>query len=270
MRHMIALALGLVLLGSHSALGAATPEQKCEASKNKAAGAYASCLQATQAKAVLQGVAPDFTKCDERFAAAFAKAEEKAAKKGIACPSEDDAALLQSFVSAHSGEVSDALGGEPLPGCGNGAVDAAGEECDGPDLRGKDCTDFALVSGSLACDGSCQYDLGGCSACPGTEIGGFCWVLGGDNQSCDQACAGIGSIYDGEGTRGFAGSDGTNENCQAVLDTLGAPGSGPPTNPACADAFGCAVTISGTRARCLDPTTSTSAIGTVLRACACQ
>lgn len=272
MRRAIAVAFGcLGLLASQVALGAATPEQKCEAAKNKAAGAYASCLQAAQAKAVLKGEAPDFTKCDTRLAKAFTKAESKAAKKGAACPSAGDAALMQSFVNGHSVSVSEALGGGGLPGCGNGEVDVAGEECDLADLRGKECGDFSFLGGSLACDGSCQYDLGGCFHCPGEEVGGFCWILGELNQSCDAVCSAALLSYNDLGTRGFAGSDGTNENCESVLDDLGAPGSGPPAFFDCADGLGCAAATGGERARCLNVATNAAAtLGGVMRACACD
>lgn len=46
--------------------------------------------------------------------------------------------------------------------CGNGIIDL-GEECDGSDLGGMDCTDFGYENGTLGCYGNCTaFDLTGC------------------------------------------------------------------------------------------------------------
>jgi hypothetical protein len=81
--------------------------------------------------------------------------------------------------------------------CGDNMVDyAGGEMCDGTDLGfATDCTSFGYHSGSLSCDGSCQYDTSGCVAdcsysaqdCP---AGQGCYPLLG----C--ADAGTGTRYD--------------------------------------------------------------------------
>jgi len=67
--------------------------------------------------------------------------------------------------------------------CGNGVVDP-GEECDPPDMNGKDCTDFlAPAPAGLACfppgsPSECQFDTSGCALCgdnilnPGEECDG--------------------------------------------------------------------------------------------------
>jgi cysteine-rich repeat protein len=49
-----------------------------------------------------------------------------------------------------------------LPECGNGTAEC-GEQCDGDDLRGKDCTDLGYTEGTLGCGGNCRYDLSGCT-----------------------------------------------------------------------------------------------------------
>ena len=51
--------------------------------------------------------------------------------------------------------------------CGDSTADGA-EECDGTDLRNADCVSIAqgFVGGTLGCDGSCVYDVTGCTAAP--------------------------------------------------------------------------------------------------------
>lgn len=60
--------------------------------------------------------------------------------------------------------------------------------------------------------------------CPGTTVAGIegCWFLGELNQSCDDVCTSQGLSYS-EKTKTVAGSEGSNENCFDVLDTLAAP-----------------------------------------------
>ena len=55
--------------------------------------------------------------------------------------------------------------------------------------------------------------------CGGTEVGGGCWYLGADNQSCTSVCASHGG-YDAL-TESYAGSAGSDSHCSAVLDALG-------------------------------------------------
>src|SRR6185369_6901955 len=54
---------------------ALTPPSKCQSSKLKAAGKKAKCLLGAEAKGIKKSLPPDFTKCVEKFNAAFAKAE---------------------------------------------------------------------------------------------------------------------------------------------------------------------------------------------------
>lgn len=89
------------------------------------------------------------------------------------------------------------------PACGNGVVDA-GEECDGTDLAGLDCTALGggFAGGTLACADDCTLDASGCTtcgngaidageACDGASLGGLgCGDLGfsGGTLGCDGAC----------------------------------------------------------------------------------
>jgi len=52
-------------------------------------------------------------------------------------------------------------------------------------------------------------------------VGGFIWYYGASAESCTTVCASHGGYH--EATRTYAGSDGTDSNCWAVLSALGAP-----------------------------------------------
>ncbi len=53
----------------------------------------------------------------------------------------------------------------------------------------------------------------------GQQVGGHCWYLGTSGQSCDQTCAAAGQAYD-VATQTFAGSEGSDAACVAVLQAL--------------------------------------------------
>lgn len=89
--------------------------------------------------------------------------------------------------------------------CGNGSVDP-GEDCDGADLDGEDCTSInqGFDGGALACD-ACVFDTSGCfmmtcgndtvegnEICDGTDIGSDCVAEGfplGGELGCLQNCS---------------------------------------------------------------------------------
>jgi hypothetical protein len=109
-------------------------------------------------------------------------------------------------------------------------------------------------------------------AASGVEVGGSCWYYGANGGSCTDACTAVSLIYD-DATRTFAGSGGTEANCQAVLDALGAPGTTVGTgavNPSYN--FGCGYDVGWTlRLRYPNSPTDANAIDPGFRrACACQ
>jgi hypothetical protein len=108
--------------------------------------------------------------------------------------------------------------------------------------------------------------------CPGVEVGGACWFLAGNFEDCNTTCVGAGLSYD-EATRTYAGSDGTDEQCEEVLDALGTPADPFVGNAGfCVDgAMGCFHDSFETeRTRCDQlPTTAFAAVGDAQRACAC-
>jgi len=94
-----------------------------------------------------------------------------------------------------------------------------------------------------------------------------CWFAGGGGESCDQICAYKGLTYD-DRTAGFAGSEGTNENCLAVLDALQL-GEGDVYNQS-GGGFGC-INVP-TTGRFRDPTTTVAYLSNIKaeRSCACK
>ena len=84
------------------ASGASGDAAACVAAKLKAAGKKCACVHGVQAKATQKGTTPDFTACDAKLTAAYAKAEAKA---GGACPTAGDAEAICDDVQASFAEV---------------------------------------------------------------------------------------------------------------------------------------------------------------------
>ncbi len=113
---MITVALTTSFAGSALAI---TPEDKCEADKNKIAGKYAFCRQKAEAKAIKKGEAPDYSKCDTKLLDKWAKAEQKAIDKGTTCVDSVSDTAIQNLVTAHADGVANALAGGSLPAAGS-------------------------------------------------------------------------------------------------------------------------------------------------------
>ena len=261
-----------IVLTAGAALAAPSAADKCQASKNKVAGAYYACREKADATAISKGGSPDYSKCAAKFGYKWDGAETAGA--GM-CP---DNIVMTADVDAYiAGQATDAAaivaGTKSIPTCGDGSINAAGEHCDGIALDGYTCASFGF-HGTLTCTPGCDLDLSGCTTCPapGIEYGGACWVLGAVEADCDAACATLGLVYD-DATSIIAGSEGSDANCTALLDLAGATGVGL-DNPSavCTFALGCAVYSEfGYRARCASPPTdsSTYAVG-IQRVCACR
>jgi hypothetical protein len=232
--------LGVAVLlgaGSSRALDAAV---KCEADKNREAGKYAYCLQKARARLLTTGdtrvYAVKVERCNGTFRDKWQRLEDRTAGEGVPCPDGlGDPNLLTEFVMEQSDALGTVLGGAGVPHCGDGAVNVAGEHCDGADLDGYTCADFGLI-GSLSCTASCDLVGTGCFNCNGVGgvvVGGHCWFYGAAGQSCNTVCGTLGLSYD-EATRTFAGSDGSVDNCNAVLTALVIKGV-PADDDGCAD-----------------------------------
>lgn len=102
--------------------------------------------------------------------------------------------------------------------------------------------------------------------CTGAFLGGYCWFARGLTNSCDTACAAVSGTCNLAGTKDYAGSGGTNTNCDAVLSALGFGNAGV---SALVNADGCQY-ISSTRYRGSLATTCAASGASVNRACACD
>ncbi len=104
-------------------------------------------------------------------------------------------------------------------------------------------------------------------ACNGVKVGGACWYLGNGNQSCKQVCSNHGG-YDGA-TKDYAGSGGSNANCDRVLKALKV-GRGSMSNINW-KGFGCYFSnIDKANMRDKKNTDAGASATGVLRACACS
>ena len=84
------------------ASGASGDAAACVAAKLKAAGKKCACVHKIQAVATLKTAQPDFSSCDAKLEAAYAKAEAKA---DGACPTVTDADAICDQVQASFGEI---------------------------------------------------------------------------------------------------------------------------------------------------------------------
>lgn len=267
-----AISAAIVLMASTVLAAPPSKEDKCEAGKNKLAGAYYACREKAAAAAILKNTAPDYSKCSAKFTEKWDKAETAGETM---CP--DNIALtgdIDAYIAGQAAAAAGVLAGNAIPKCGDGTVNTAGEHCDGSALDGYTCASFGF-HGSLACNAGCDFDMSGCTSCPspGVAYGNACWVLGAVAGTCDAACATLGMVYDPMSST-IAGSDGSNANCVAVLDLTGAPGDvldNPGVDP-CTLGLGCAVVPQYSfRARCPSPATDGSSSGPgIRRACACK
>jgi hypothetical protein len=107
----------LVLLFGGAA-AAATPADRCEAGKLKAAGKGALCLLKEEAKSVL-GRTPDPAKCSMKLNEKFAILE---AAGGPDCPTIGDAAIVEAVVASATDGLTQALTGTRFTDNGDGTV----------------------------------------------------------------------------------------------------------------------------------------------------
>jgi hypothetical protein len=185
-----------LVLGMVSPAGAADPAVSCEAGKLTEAAKYGSCRLKAESKGVKHGSAPDFTACVERFAIKWPRLEAVAAG---ACPSNADQTEIDQRITDHADEIAILLSGGGLPTCGDAVIDS-GEQCDSAALGGETCASLGFLSGALACDSQCFFDLAGCDATCGTCGNGTAEGV----EQCDDTdlagatCSSLG--YSGGGT----------------------------------------------------------------------
>lgn len=98
-----------------------------------------------------------------------------------------------------------------------------------------------------------------------------CWFLGAVGENCTETCEVFSMAYD-SATAAIAGSSGSNEACEVLLDGVGAAGSGLDyPDFEFVSGVGCAVDSNPLRARVISPgTTASASTGTISRVCACR
>ena len=164
----VLLAVVALMLAVPTAHAKPTVAQKCGATKNKAAGKYAACLQAATAAFVTKADGAKLTtartKCQAAFLKAWAAADAKAAKAGGAC---DDAPLtvdaFDQSVVGQSAFLGAALAGDGFSLCGDGTRQGS-EACDGTDFGVASCASEGFALGTLRCVSGCTLDTSGCFA----------------------------------------------------------------------------------------------------------
>jgi hypothetical protein len=270
----------LLLIGASTpVLGASIPDT-CQSAKHKEAGNLLKCMQSAEAKFVLTGDAvvrdAAVAGCLAKFADKWQGAEDKAVAKGDTCQTVGDRTQVQSAIEEQAACLAVMLetGSNPCAPstCGDGVLNA-GEDCDFGQAGTGTCsseTGATETVGELSCGAGCLYDTSACSACNdigGQLLGGACWFVGAEGDTCTEVCASHELRYD-SATRTYAGSDGSDANCTAVLNALGISGS--TTGAVWGVGLGCFVEYSGFRRDYGSPTTADASHEDFRRACACH
>ena len=177
--------------------------------------------------------------------------------------------LVQSLSPTVSGTVANYTVSPPLPAGLD--IDAASGVISGIPTVEQSATTYTVTASNSSGSTTVDIDIavGGPVYCPGTTVGDFCWHYGDGGESCDDVCTGLGG-YDAAGTEDYAGSNGTDANCQAVLTALGEDDdNGAVEN--ITGAYGCASDWQSTSnwVRYTSPTTSAVSGASIHRACAC-
>jgi len=180
-----------------------------------------------------------------KYSACLLKAESKAIKKGeVADLSKCDSKFSEKWQKAES-----KAGGECPTENDEAAIQAQVQQC--------------------ADDLVAALDPGSCPG-PGAAVGGACWYLSNDDESCGDVCGGLGLAYN-FATQTYAGNTGTLANCLNVMDALGQ--TDPPLETVgdvdCGAGVGCTKTNTE-RGRCTDVATTVDAsLPFQARVCAC-
>jgi hypothetical protein len=128
-------------------------------------------------------------------------------------------------------------------------------------------TESGGASNTQSCTATIQQPPSCVPTCSvgGANVGGNCWYLSAYNQSCDAVCSGYGGYN--SATLSYAGSGGTDANCKAVLNAITPAYSF--SDSIYAYTLGCAVDSWHAAFRYITPTSSSSQVVAIQRACAC-
>lgn len=239
----------VALLWAGSVVAGPGLDEKCQALKNNEAGKLAACLEKAELKLVMTA-----GKCSVTTATVCYREGDCAAAETC----NKDLTVYNTLVAAC---------GDKFAAKWQVLEDKFGIECpttgDRADVQApvETCKDTVSV----------LLDPASCRNRSGAEVGGSCWFLGQGGQSCDTVCAAVASSYD-QATRDYAGSGGTLQHCNEVLDALGAPAAAS-NSVNIGVGLGCIYYTPGgppVRLRDTQATVSGEAELHSLRACACQ
>jgi hypothetical protein len=267
------LVAGALLLGARAADAAGTPEQQCQATKDKSAGKYAACRQNAEAKLATTAKTPadllkyddTLTTCGTKLESAWQKAIDKAAAASVSCP---DAPLtevqFQTILAESTDNIADALAGLGLTDCSADLATCAGDlgTCTGDlgtcttgltqatsDLGTCNGTVTTLSGNLTTCNGSlttCNGNLGTCTSSLATANGSLT-TCNGSLGTCN------GSL--GTCTTSLATANGSLTTCNGNLGTC---------TTSLATANGSLTTCNGSLGTCnADLTTCNGTVGTL-------
>ena len=225
--------LAMLMYEPAAAQAGPTPEQKCQAGKNIAAGKLAACLQTAEAKLTTTGDAAKYAKtkldCSYKFATRWLKLESAAARVGATCPDTPfDRSALEGAIQQCSANVASALAGAGLTECTAELAMCVGDLDTCTSDLGTCNGAVTTLSGNLSiCNGSlttCNANLGTCATALTQAMSdlGTCnstlATLNGDLTACaDSLTTASGSLDTCNGHLNTCnGSLGT---CTANLDT---------------------------------------------------
>ena len=119
-------------------------------------------------------------------------------------------------------------------------------------------TDEGWIDSMTVSENTCQGD--------GVPVGGTCWYLGKKGESCDTVCTPYAGVN--AATTTFAGSSGSNANCQEVLDMFDTENGAVSTS---SNARGCQYNpANSNNRRGTTATTNSSSNSSWRRACSCS
>ena len=146
---------------------------------------------------IADALSSGLTTCAGKLGTAY---DNAFARWGGSCPTVEPVSAFDAYLAQCRAEAEDAAAGGSFPACGDGAINVAGEQCDGGDLGGESCASLGFVGGTLGCftggcgcGKGCSYDTRACESQAFPATGQTtCW----NSAGAVIACAGTG--HDGE------------------------------------------------------------------------
>jgi predicted dienelactone hydrolase len=162
---------------------------RCRAAKLKAAGKACDCRHAVAAKAASSAGTPDFTKCADKLAAAFAKAESKGG-----CPSLGEGGTVDGRLVTLVGDLSTTLQTGTATGdglaCAVAKLQAAGKKCACVHKRQATATLKGATPDFTACDAKLEAAY----AKAELKAGGACPTVADAAAACDEVHASFAEV----------------------------------------------------------------------------